>query len=132
MLARAKTLLFTALLLGLVQSHADTQPGDPLPLSVEIDQPRSLILERVSYQRTANGIEVSGRVAKQSDRRGRILGHVDITLLDAQGQPLARHVATLQQFSPSRKNPDWAGFSTRIEPLPAGVQGLRVGHRVGG
>jgi hypothetical protein len=131
MLARAKTLLFTALLLGLVQSHADTQPGDPLPLSVEIDQPRSLILERVSYQRTANGIAVSGRVAKRSDRRGRILGHMDITLVDAQGQPLVQHVATLQQFSPSRKNPDWAGFSTRIEPVPNGVAGLRIGHRVG-
>jgi len=56
---------------------------------------------------------------------------VDITLLDAQGQPLVQHVATLQQFSPSRKNPDWAGFSTRIEPVPNGVAGLRIGHRVG-
>jgi hypothetical protein len=70
MLARAKTLLFTALLLGLVQSHADTQPDDTPPLSVEIDQSRSLVLEKVSYQRTANGIEVSGRVAKRSDHRG--------------------------------------------------------------
>jgi hypothetical protein len=131
MLARAKTLLFSALLLGLVQSHADTQAEDTQPLSVEIDQPRSLVLEKISYQRTANGIEVSGRVAKRSDHRGRILGHVDITLLDAQGQPLARHVATLQQFSPSRKNPDWARFSTRIEPLPTGVAGLRLGHSVG-
>jgi hypothetical protein len=124
-------LFFTTLLLGLVQSHADTQPEDTQPLSVEIDQPRSLVLEKISYQRTANGIEVSGRVAKRSDHRGRILGHVDITLLDAQGQPLARHVATLQQFSPSRKNPDWARFSTRIEPLPTGVAGLRLGHSVG-
>lgn len=126
MLARAKMLLFTALLLGLVQSHADTQPEDTLPLSVEIDQPRALVLEKVSSQRTADGIEVSGRVAKRSDHRGRILGHVDITLLDAQGQPLARHVAALQQFSPSRNNPDWAEFSTRIEPVPPGVVGLRI------
>jgi hypothetical protein len=102
MLARAKMLLFTALLLGLVQSHADPQPGDAPPLSVEIDQPRSLVLEKVSSQRTANGIEVSGRVAKRSDHRGHILGHVDITLVDTQGQPLARHVAALEQFSPSR------------------------------
>jgi hypothetical protein len=56
---------------------------------------------------------------------------VDITLLDTQGQLVARHVATLQQFSPSRKNPDWAGFSTDIEPLPTGVAGLRIGHSVG-
>ena len=96
-----------------------------------IDQPRSLVLEKVSHQRTANGIEVRGRVAKRPDQRGRILGHMDITPLDAQGQSLARHVATLQQFSPSRQNPDWAGFSTRIEPLPAGVVGLRIGHSVG-
>jgi hypothetical protein len=52
-------------------------------------------------------------------------------MLNAQGQPLGRHVAALQQFSPSRKNPDWAGFSTRIEPLPTGVVGLRIGHSVG-
>ena len=61
MLARAKMLLFTALLLGLAQSHTDTQAGGTSPLSVEIDQPRSLVLEKVSSQRTANGIEVSGR-----------------------------------------------------------------------
>jgi len=68
----------------------------------------------------------------ESDRREPILGHVDITLVDAQGQTLTEHQAALQHFSPSRRNPDWAGFSTWIEPLPTGVVGLRISHRVGG
>lgn len=131
MFDRTKMLLLTALLFGIVPGHADTPPVGALPLTIKIDQPSHLLLEKVTYRRTANGIEVSGHVAKQGERRGRILGHVDIRLLDAQGQTLAEHEAALQQFSPSRKNPDWASFATRIEPLPTGVVSLQIGHRVG-
>jgi hypothetical protein len=126
---QAGPLLFAALVLGL--AHADAYAAADPSLTIEVDQSTRLLPERVVYHRTANGIEVSGRVAKRSDYRGRILGHVHITLLDAQGFTLAEHQAALTGFSPSQKNPDWASFSTRIEPLPAGVQGLRIRHRVG-
>jgi hypothetical protein len=128
---QAGHLLSATLLLGMVQAHAEGPVAAPT-LTIEVDQSSPLLAQRVEYQRTANGIEVSGRVAKRGERRGRIQGHVDIILIDARGQTLAKQEAALVEFGPSRKNPDWAGFSTRIEPLPDGVQGLRVVHSAGG
>ena len=86
---QTKILFLVAMLLGTAPRHANTPTGGEQSLSIQLDQPRSLLLERVAYRRTANGIEVSGRVAKRGERRGRILGHVNITLMDALGQTLA-------------------------------------------
>jgi hypothetical protein len=117
-----------ALLLGTGICQAQTAPN----LSVEVDKSNWLIPTGIQVEHTATGIVVSGRVVKRHERRGRILGHVDIALVDAQGQAVSLHRAALQGFRPSRKNPDWAGFSTHIEPLPAGITGLRVGYGLDG
>jgi hypothetical protein len=121
----------SALLLAALLSGATYAQG-AAALTIESLPKGYLIPTQVQYQTTAAGIEVSGRLVKQWDRRGRILGHVSIELLDAQGRVLKEQDAALQSFTPSPKDPDWAGFSTLIEPLPAGVVGLRLRHEVGG
>jgi hypothetical protein len=110
-------------------AQAAVQPG---ALAIEIDRSTPLVPTLVRYERSAQGILVSGRIEKPGDSRGRIRGYADIALLDAQGQVLGRHIAPLQGFSPSRKNPDWADFATTIEPLPAGVVGIRVAYHADG
>ena len=112
------------LLLGVVPSFAQTGG----PLTVEVGDSTDPVPTRIQYQTTDSGIAVSGRVAKRGERRGRIRGHVHVTLVDDQGRAIAQHEAALDRFTPSRKNPDWASFSTRFDPLPAGVSGLRVDY----
>jgi hypothetical protein len=85
----------------------------------------------VRYVWTADGLKVSGRIEKRYDHQGRILGHVDIDLLDAEGAVVGRHSGSLQHFSPTRKDPDWASFRTLIEEVPADVAAIRVQHAVG-
>lgn len=68
---------------------------------------------------------------KRYDYFGRIVGHVNLDLLDADGSLVARHAGALQRFSPSRRNPDWASFYARIEDIPAEVVAIRVEHAVG-
>jgi hypothetical protein len=81
---------------------------------------------------SAQGILVSGRITKPGGSRGRIRGYTHIALLDGRGWVLGRHFAPLQGFSPSRTNSGQAGFATTIEPLPAGVMGIRVAYRAHG
>ncbi len=125
MSARTQSLLLAALLSA--AAHAQAEPA----LAIETLPVGGLVPTEVQYRSTGTGIEVSGRLAKQWDRRGRIPGHVSIELLDGQGRVLKEQDAALQRFTPSAKNPDYAGFSTRIEPLPAGAVGLRLRHQVG-
>lgn len=116
------------LLLGALAAQALAAPA----LSIQVDGSIRLIPTQIQYRATQTGITVSGWVVKQAERRGRIRGHVDITLVDAQGRPVAEYQAAFRRFSPSRKNPDRASFSTHIEPLDAGVTGLRVRYDAGG
>lgn len=101
------------------------------PLTVTLVEGPRLKPTNVRYVWTADGLEVSGRIEKRYDHRGRILGHVDIDLLDAQGAAVGRHSGSLQHFNPTRKNPDWASFRTLIEDVPADVAAIRVQHAVG-
>lgn len=85
----------------------------------------------LTYASTAEGIEIQGRIRKRDDHRGRILGHAEVDLLDAQGGVVAHHPVALTHFNPTRKNPDWASFHAVITDLPVGVATIRVQHLVG-
>jgi hypothetical protein len=100
-------------------------------LAVQIEESTLLVPTRVSYQWSGKGLEVEGRIEKSRDRYGRILGHVEIELLDAEGRLLSRHSAALGHFSPRRKDPDWASFRTLIESVPSETAALRICHTVG-
>lgn len=101
------------------------------PLTVNLVEGPRLRPINVRYVWTADGLEVSGRIEKRYNHRGRILGHVDIDLLDSEGVVAGRHSGSLQHFSPTRKNPDWASFRTLVQDVPADVTAIRLQHAVG-
>jgi hypothetical protein len=100
-------------------------------LAVQIVESTPLVPTRVSYQWSGKGLEVEGRIEKRRDRYGRIVGHVEIELMDDQDRLLSRHSAALQRFSPRRKDPDWASFRALIESVPSETAQLRICHSVG-
>lgn len=100
-------------------------------LSIDIEPSAQLIPEDISYQWRGRALKINGRIEKIQDYHGRILGHVNIDLLDDEGRVLRRHSGALATFSPSRRNPRSAYFHTRVEDVPAGVVRLRVTHAIG-
>lgn len=121
-------LVFVLSAIASTTSAASSTSG---PLSIQVEESSLLVPDRVSYEWTEKGLKVKGRIAKTRSRYGRILGHAEIELLDAQGRVLARKAAALQGFSPRRKDPDWASFQAFIESVPAGTATLRVRHATG-
>ncbi|MCG6898346.1 MAG: hypothetical protein LJE61_01170 [Thiocapsa sp.] len=107
-----------------MSSHA----GD---LRVSIDETTPVIPTDVTYQRSADGLEVKGWVKKREPHRGRILGHVEIRLLDDQGAVLVEREAYLLNYSPTRRDPEKAGFRTVVHFVPSGTVAIEVAHRVG-
>jgi hypothetical protein len=101
------------------------------PLAIEVDRSSLLVPTRVTYEWTEEGLEVKGRIEKKRNRYGRILGHAEIELLDADGRILSWHSGALQRFNPRRQDPDWASFQTVINPVPSDVVRLRICHSLG-
>jgi hypothetical protein len=103
----------------------------PRDLGVELDRSTPVAPKLVSYEWTAAGLAVKGRVTKRIERYGRIRGHVEIELLDDQGRVLARHAVEPYLFVPSRQDADIGFFRTRIGAVPPGTVGLRVSYAAG-
>jgi len=101
------------------------------PLDVELDKSAPLVPANVTYEWTQAGLEVSGRIEKSRSHYGRILGHAEIELLDAQGRVLSRHRGALQHFNPRRKDPDWASFHEVVKVVPPETVKLRICHAMG-
>ncbi|EGV17987.1 hypothetical protein [Thiocapsa marina] len=119
--ALAAVLLMAA---TVIPSHA----GD---LKLLIDETTSVIPTDVSYRLSPEGLEVQGWVAKRHPHSGRILGHVEIRLLDASGSVLARKDTYMVHYSPTRTNPQKASFSTLLPEVPEQTAVIEVAHRVG-
>lgn len=108
-----------------------TTPSHAADLRVAIDETTPVIPTDVTYQRSPDGLEVKGWVKKRRPHHGRILGHVEIRLLDGEGRVLTKKDAYFVQYSPNRRNPDKARFSTVVPFVGPGVTVLEVAHRVG-
>jgi hypothetical protein len=101
------------------------------PMQIMLEQSGRLVPSHVSYSRTIKGLEIDGRIEKRPHHYGRILGHVEIELLDTDGNVVGRASGALQHFSPTRRNPDWASFSLVIDQVPIEASAIRVQHIVG-
>ena len=101
------------------------------PMQIMLEQSGRLVPSHVSYSRTIKGLEIDGRIEKRPHHYGRILGHVEIELLDTDGKVVGRAAGALQHFSPTRRNPDWASFSLVIDQVPTEASAIRVQHIVG-
>jgi len=120
-----------ALLIGPLCASAESSDEGASPhktIAIEADQSSPLIPTQVSYEWTAGGLEIKGRIEKRVDHYGPILGHAEIELLDAQGHILSRHRGALEYFEPRREDPDWASFQTIIKTVPSSVVKVRVCH----
>jgi len=129
--AITKRLLITAALIVAALPAAADEGPQHTPLTLEAESSGGLAPTRLRYDWAAGGLKISGRIEKQRLRYGRIQGHVELELLDADGHIVARHRGAMQQFSPSRRNPDWAAFSTTIDQVQRDVVAVRVSHHVG-
>ena len=101
------------------------------PMQIMLEQSGRLVPSHVIYRRTIKGLEIDGRIEKRPHHYGRILGHVEIDLLDTDGKVVGRASGALQHFSPTRRNPDWASFSLVIDQVPIEASAIRVRHSVG-
>ncbi len=126
-----KRLLLAALLATAALPALAHKASHAIPLTFTADTSGSLAPTRLQHDWTADGLKISGRIEKQHIRRGRILGHVELELLDAEGQVLGRHTGSMHHFSPSRRNPDFAAFTATIEQVPDSVTTVRVYHQIG-
>ncbi|HSO83211.1 hypothetical protein [Thiocapsa sp.] len=100
-------------------------------LKLLIDDTTSVIPTDVTYRVSPEGLEVKGWVAKRQPHTGRMLGHVEIKLLDEAGSVLAQKDTYMVHYSPTRANPQKASFSTLVPDVPSGTAAIEVAHRVG-
>lgn len=122
--------IIAGLMLAFCAGHAVADNDATLRIITEPSGP--LVATAVQHAWTDGGLKISGRIEKRSERRGRILGHVEIDLLDAKDAVIATHSTQLQHYVPNRRNPDWANFYTLLQPAPPGLAGIRVRHALGG
>lgn len=118
---------FSALFLmttAVIPAHADD-------LKLLIDDTTSVIPTEVTYRVSSEGLEVKGWVAKRQPHTGRMLGHVEIRLVDDTGRVLAQKDTYMVRYSPTRANPQKASFSTLVPDVPSGTAAIEVAHRVG-
>jgi hypothetical protein len=106
-------------------------PTHAVDLKLLIDDTTSVIPTEVTYRLSPEGLEVKGWVAKRHPHSGRMLGHVEIRLLDASGTVLAEKDTYMVHYSPTRSNPQKASFSTLVPEVPNGTAAIEVAHRVG-
>lgn len=106
-------------------------PSHAADLKLLIDETTSVIPTDVTYRLSPEGLELDGWVAKRQPHYGRILGHVEIRLLDDAGSVLAQKDTYMVHYSPTRANPRKASFSTLIPNVPTGTAAIEVAHRVG-
>lgn len=124
----APSALLLAATLG-VAFAADAVAGDAI--DVVVDSGHDLTPAGIEIVRDNGALDVSGRIEKRYDHRGRIRGHVDVQLLDADGRVLAGQSTALTHFSPSRKDPHHAYFQLHLDQVPPEATAVRVSHRVG-
>jgi hypothetical protein len=119
--ALAAVFLMTA---AVISAHA-------ADLKLLIDETTSVIPTEVTYEVSPEGLEVKGWVAKRQPHAGRMLGHVEIRLLDDAGSVLAQKDTYMVRYSPTRANPQKASFRTLVPHVPPGTAAIEVAHRVG-
>lgn len=95
-------------------------------LGIDLDESLPLWLSDVRYQWVGCGLKVGGRVHKPEDRYGRIVGHVEVLVLDGEGRLLLRRSGPLQTHRPRRKDHDWASFHIHIDSVPSGAERIRL------
>ncbi len=101
------------------------------PLRLNIDTSGRLVPVDVAQTPADGGLVVSGRIEKPWPYRGRILGHVDVDLLNQDGEVIAARQGALYGRSPTAKNPDRARFSVEFAALPPDTRAIAARHHVG-
>ena len=100
-------------------------------LKLIIDETTPVIPTEVTYEVSHEGLEVEGWVIKREPHAGRMLGQVEIRLLDNAGSVLAQKDTYMVHYSPTRANPQKASFGTVLTEVPRETAAIEVAHRVG-
>jgi hypothetical protein len=124
---RIATLVASGLFLLLPALSAATEA----PLHIEIEGGTWLVPVDVVQTLTDRGIKVGGRIEKRSPYRAGILGHVDINVVNQDGEVILARKGALFGRSPSARNPDHAHFAITLDALPPAARAIRIRHHVG-
>ncbi|MCF6282059.1 MAG: hypothetical protein L3J28_07585 [Candidatus Polarisedimenticolaceae bacterium] len=122
------TVSFVATILSAPAFAQSEQPGYGLSVMTEKTargRPADII-----YGKTADGFQVKGAVRSRF-HNGRIRGHVDIELADADGKILKAGIAKLRRIHYSNKHQHRATFKALFDGIPPHATVLRIRHHVG-
>lgn len=121
----------TMILCGLLALVPALAAATDTPLRLDIDTGGRLAPVYVTQTPTDQGVVIAGRIEKRWIYRGRILGHVDVDLLNQDGEVITARQGALYGRNPNARNPDRARFSVEFDSLPTGARAIGVRHHVG-
>ena len=119
----AISVLLTAYTPAPVQADAAIHLSLPLPLVEKTTRadPRNIRLEQIGDQ-----LRITGQVRRRGHKALRIQGHVDLDLLDSDGNLLERRSAPLRHRGRSVKHQYVAYFSTSFSKIPEKTHAIRI------
>jgi hypothetical protein len=126
-----KRRIATAIASGLFVLLPTLSAAIEAPLPIETEEGAWLVPVDVVQTPTDHGLDVSGRIEKRSAYRGHILGHVDVVLVNQDGEAILSRRGALYGRGASAKNPDHAHFAIKLDMLPPGARAIRIRHHVG-
>lgn len=113
-------------------AHAH-EPVDPAhAIAFETVDSRLAYPTEIHVQETEQGVEVKGKLKRKGHKNRMLRGHVDVELVDTDGQVLESKKVSFSPRSGSAKHDHTRDFSV-VLPLPDVKEySVRVSHSIGG
>lgn len=102
------------------------------PYLVKLCDTARIVPFDVHYERRNDGLVITGRIKKRWSYRGRMVGHVDIRLLNSSSEMISEAKASIYGRSPTAKNPYKARFAVILDSIPSELSTIQVMHHAGG
>lgn len=106
-------------------AHEAVDPLHPTP--IETVESRMASPKEIHVQEGEKGVEVKGVLQRRGHNSVKLRGHVDVELVDANGQVMNRAVAGLSPRSGSSEHDHSRNFSVLL-PKPSEAYTVRVVH----
>ena len=113
-----------------VNAHEPVDPMHAIP--VETLDSRLAIPTNIHVQITDQSVEVNGKIKRKGHKNMSLRGHVDVELVDSNGQVLESKKVSVSPRTGSSKHDHDRAFSAVLALPEAQEYSLRVTHSVGG
>ncbi|MCW9025480.1 MAG: hypothetical protein OQK73_12480 [Gammaproteobacteria bacterium] len=113
-------------------SFAEGASDDKQAIAINLEDSRFAYLTEFKINETEKGIEVSGILRHKRHNNQKLIGHVDIELLDSNGQILETAIQSIgNKRSVSRKHEHSRDINAVLSKQKTKVHSIRVRHNVG-